>query len=272
MKDRTLLLVGVIAIILVISGIWCIKTNKCPFLILPSPSPSPESTPVNLLPMAIKSISESDNFFNIRVEYPQFNTVDPAFNEKITKLIETSILDFKKESKDNWEAIKATAPKESPLPENPTEPFDFQVSWNPVQINDKYLSFVIDIFYYTGGASGNEEIHAFNYDIANKKEIAIIDFLNSSQESLQKLSQLAIQDIDYQLQSRGVEVDDSLKQMIEQGAGPNPENYKNFNFKYNALFVYFQRYQVAPGSFGSITMSFYKSDLETNSIKSDYLK
>ncbi len=210
MKNTTLLLIGGIAIILIISTVWCIKTNKFSFLTLLSPSPSPESTLANSLPMAIKSISESDNFFNIIAEYPQFNTVDPAFNEKITKLIETSILDFKKESKDNWEAIKATAPKESPLPENPTEPFDFQVSWNPVQINDKYLSFVIDMFYYTGGASGNEEIYAFNYDVANKKEITIVDFLNSSQEYLQKLSQLAIQDINYQLQSRGVEVDDSL--------------------------------------------------------------
>lgn len=124
----------------------------------------------NILDLSSSSISETNNFYNIKVEYPQFKNVDPAFNQKISSLITGEIDAFKKDSKDNWEARRATAPPDNPVPENPPTPFDFIASWTPTQLNNKYLSFVINIYYYSGGAHGITEVDTFNYDLIAKKK------------------------------------------------------------------------------------------------------
>jgi len=96
--------------------------------------------------------------------------------------------------------------------------------------------------------------------------------LGSSSPAFEKLAQLTSQEVTSQLQGSGWKVDDILKRMIEQGTKPTQENFKDFNFTYNSLIIYFQKYQVAPGAAGPITITLYKDRLESNSIKSDYLK
>lgn len=226
----------------------------------------------NILDLSSSSISETNNFYNIKVEYPQFKNVDPAFNQKISSLITGEIDAFKKDSKDNWEARRATAPPDNPVPENPPTPFDFIASWTPTQLNNKYLSFVINIYYYSGGAHGITEVDTFNYDLIAKKEISITDFLGSSQSALEKLSQLSSAEITSKIESGGVTIDDNLKQMISQGTQPTTDNYQNFNFNYNSLTIYFQQYQVAPGYIGPVIITFFKDTLVSNSTNSEYLK
>ncbi len=131
---------------------------------------------------------------------------------------------------------------------------------------------MIKIYYFSGGAHGNEEIHAFNYDMLQKKKIRFKDFFESSQDALKKISEISAQDITSQLQSRGWREDDSLKEMVNQGTAPVFENFKNFNFDSHSLIIYFQRYQVAPGAAGSLTVRITKAVLEQNLLQSDYLK
>ena len=121
------------------------------------------------LRVRIQSIRESDKFFRIQAEYPQFETVAPDFNQKIAHLISGKISSFKEESLGNWKARLKTLPAGESVPENPQVPFDFIASWQRAQLNHKYLSLVIKIYYFTGGAHGSEEIYAFSYDIVKKK-------------------------------------------------------------------------------------------------------
>ena len=255
----------IIAIITVLAAVVIYDAKKYKWL---------EKTPENTLSMSVSSVSQSDIFFNIKAEYPQFKDIDPAFNQKINSkisdLINGEISDFKKEATDNWQTRKDTATPEYPVPENPEQPFDFIATWTPTQLNDKYISFTIDIYYFSGGAHGNDEIFTFNYDILKNKEITILDFLNNSQENLNKVSELAVKDINFQLLSKGLQADDSLAEMIKDGTKPTIENFKNFNFNKNALIIYFQKYQVAPGVVGEITTSLYKEVLEAEFVKSDY--
>lgn len=259
-------LVVIIAIILAGCVGWNIKNVKSP------PIEEKLQTTENSLSMSTSFIHQTDNFYNIQVEYPQFTNIDSAFNKKISDLIKSEVETFKKDAKDNYEARRATAPAQEPLPENPEIPFDFIGSWEPTQLNDAYISFVIRWYYFVGGAHGVTEVYAFNYDLKKDKEITILDFLNSSQPALEKLANLARQDITSQLQSNGITIDSSLQQMIESGTKPTKENYQNFNFNYNSLTIYFQQYQVAFGAAGPITVNFYKITLDANSINSDYLK
>jgi len=225
---------------------------------------------INSLPMNICSVIKSDKLFHIEVEYPQFETAATSFNQTIANLISNKVDGFKKESLDNWKTKLETLSPNQKVPSNPEVPFEFIASWQPTQLNNKYLSFVIKIYYFTGGAHGNEEIYAFNYGMLAKKEININDFLDSSQEALKKISEISAQNIMSQLQSIGWKEDDNLKGMVNQGTAPVFENFKNFNFNNYNLIIYFQKYQVAPGAAGSLTVTISRKTLEQNSIKSGY--
>jgi hypothetical protein len=221
--------------------------------------------------ISVKTISEKDGFFNIQAGYPQFTDISMSFNDKISDLIADRISLFKESSESNWNARKATALPGEIIPEIPEVPFDFIAEWKPVQINEKYLSFAIDIYYFSGGAHGTSETVTFNYDISQKKEITIEDFLGNSQESFESLSQISAQQVAYQLQGMGIVMDDFMNQMVELGTRPTAENYDSFTFDHNSLKLYFQQYQVAPGAAGMITITIFKNILEDNSIFSDYL-
>jgi hypothetical protein len=252
----------IIIIILAAALVWLVKNERA----------SMEISAEKGLEMSISSISQTDNFYNIQVEYPQFRDIAAAFNDQVSAFITGKIDTFKKNTKDNWDARIATTPPGQTVPENPVAPFDFIANWKPVQLNKKYLSFVINIYYFSGGAHGLNEVYAFNYDIVQKKELTINDFLGNSPQALQELSQIAAQQVTSQLQSSGVQIDDVLTQIVQQGTKPTLDNYHNFNFNYNSLTIYFQQYQVAPGYVGPVTITIFKNTLDENSIMSDYLK
>jgi hypothetical protein len=251
-----------IIIIIAVAVVWFVKNERA----------STEISTEKGLEMSVSSISQTDNFYNVQVEYPQFGNIAAAFNNQVSSLITGEIVTFKKNAKDNWDARIATASPSQTIPENPAAPFDFIVNWKPVQLNKEYLSFVINIYYFSGGAHGLDEVYAFNYDIMQKKEITINDFLGNLPQALQKLSQITSQQVTSQLQSSGIQIDDVLTQMIQQGTKPTLDNYHNFNFNYNSLTIYFQQYQVAPGYVGPVTITIFKNTLDENSIMSDYLK
>ncbi len=260
MKNRKFL-------ILPISTVWLLF-----IVLLASAAHGDEQPSISSLPMNIKSIQESDSFFSIQAEYPQFQTADPDFNQEIATLISGKIDSFKKESLDNWKARLDTMPADKPLPKDPEQPFEFIASWQAAQLNNEYLSLLIKIYYFTGGAHGNEEIQAFNYDIVKKKKIGIKDFFVSPQAALKKISRISAQDITSQLESRQWKIDDNLKEMLNQGTAPVLDNFKNFNFDNHNLILYFQKYQVAPGAVGSLTVTISRQTLQQNSLQSDYLK
>jgi len=261
MKNRKFL-------ILSISTVWLLSM----VLLLASGAHGDRQPCISSLPINIESIQESDSFFSVYAEYPQFETADPDFNQEIATLISGKIDSFRKESRDNWKARLDTMPADKPLPKNPAQPFEFIASWQGAQLNNEYLSLVVKIYYFTGGAHGNEEIYAFNYDIVKKKKIAIEDFFVSPEAALKKISQISAQDITGQLQSREWKIDDNLKEMLNQGTAPVFDNFKNFNFDSHNLILYFQKYQVAPGAVGSLTVTISRQILEQDSLQSDYLK
>lgn len=214
-------------------------------------------TPKNSVSLFVSSVLEKDEMYDIHAEYPQFKVADESFNKEIKDLIEQSISSFKENSKSNWDAIRETS--ETLMPENP---FYFEATWTSSQINNDYISFVIHIYRFEGGAHGNEEVYAFNYDVKNKKKITFKEFLGDSQDSLNKISELTIADLKSQILTEENKDDDFLKEMIEDGAGPNFENYEDFSFDKNKLTIYFQKYQVAPSVYGIMEVDLYKFELE----------
>lgn len=126
----------IIIIILAAAVVWFVKNERA----------STEISAEKGLEMSISSISQTENFYNIQVEYPQFGDIAAAFNDQVSSFITGEIVTFKKNAKDNWDARIATTPPGQTVPENPAAPFDFIANWKPVQLNKEYLSFVINIY------------------------------------------------------------------------------------------------------------------------------
>ncbi|MFA5080164.1 MAG: DUF3298 and DUF4163 domain-containing protein [Candidatus Paceibacterota bacterium] len=220
--------------------------------------------------LSVNTISETDKPFDINAQYPQFTLVDQAFNAKIADLINNKIKEFKNNSTENLKAVKETATTENPAPD---WTFYFKADWAPAQINKNYISFVINMYYFEGGAHGNSEVYTFNYDLANKKEITFNDFIGNSQDSLKTISKLATEDIVSQRSGFGETDTASLKKEIEEGgASPNINNFSTFTFDNQILTIYYQKYQVGSGALGMLKTVFNKSILDQESVKSVYFK
>jgi hypothetical protein len=268
MKNKIAWFFALVSVVLAV-GVAVLYWNCAKVADSPASQSERNKTLPNSVRMTMATVAQNDSFYNIRAEYPQFDDADPAFNQKIANTVNGQIDAFKKEAKDNFDARNATLPAgQTPLA-NPAEPFDFIATVSPAQYDPDYESFMIDIYYFSGGAHGIDRIFAFNYDLKNKKEITINDFLGST-DNLTKLASLAQSQVASQAQASGLQLNDSLKKMISDGTAATADNYRNFTFGYGKLIVYFEQYQAGPGSSGTITVNFYKNDLEKNSIKSQY--
>lgn len=202
----------------------------------------------NVINISIYSIKESTKLFDISAEYPQIDKVKPAFNGKIKSFVETKIADFKKASEENWKARKETSPLNKNLGEYPEKPFFFDVSWEPVQLNSRYISFVLHISFYEGGANGNEIVTAFNYNLSDNCEITLGDLLSDYPDYLNTISDYTIKELESSIKTEGNA--DILIKMINEGAEPKEENFENFTFTDKMVNIYFSKAKVLPGYFG----------------------
>lgn len=257
MKKVYLFLIVVILIVIIATGVFVFYSNNK----LAKQELLQNSQPELLA--ETKSIKEENDFFGIFVEYPQFKLADSDFNKKIEDLVKNSLEDFKKNSQDNFKAINDTMPAGEKKSEYPELPFSFDCGWDEVQSNQDYISFVLSIYSFSGGAHGASAVFGFNYDVKNKKEITIESLLDNSQANLEKLVTIARKITYDQLKSQEAFAQD----MAEQGTAPVFENYKNFNFDQNNLIIYFQRYQVSFGAAGEITIKIPYSELEKAGLK-----
>lgn len=198
--------------------------------------------------LSIYSIKESTKLFDINAEYPQIDKVGAEFNDKIRSLIDTRIEDFKKTSEDNWMARKETAGLDENIGEYPQDPFYFNISWEPVQLNSKYISFVLHLDFFEGGANANQVVFAFNSDLLNNKEMTLSDILSDYPDYIKTISDYSIKELTSNIASE--ENADILKEMINDGAGPKEDNFKNFTFTDKAINLHFSKYDVLPGYFG----------------------
>lgn len=198
--------------------------------------------------ISVYSIKESTKLFTISAEYPQIDKVESDFNDKIKSLVEAKIGDFKKNSEGNWRARKETSTPDENLGEYPEKPFFFDISCEPAQLNGKYISFVLHLGFYEGGANANQVVFAFNYDLLNNKEMMLNDLLGGYPDYLKTISDYSIKELESNITAEGNA--DILKEMINQGAGPKEDNFRNFTFTDKVVNVHFSKYDVLPGYFG----------------------
>jgi hypothetical protein len=208
----------------------------------------------------VVSYSEKNELFDITVNYPQFELASEAFNDSIKEFVEDAVKTFKEIAEENWKARKEF---DKTLLEYPETPFYFETGWRSAQSNENYISCIINYYSFSGGAHGDSVIKTFNFDVLEQEEISFSDFVGNSQENLNKIADLVKAELESQILADAEgEQDEILQSMIDEGASPVFKNYENFVFDENNLTVCFQKYQVAPGSFGLLEVEINKNELE----------
>ena len=224
---------------------------------------------INQLVMAdsyeTKVLSVNDLYTIFDVKYPSFKNAPADFNLEIENLVKTQVEDFKKNSADNWQARYDTQSKGdniSKVPASDSEKFSFSSSFDVVQSNDFFISFILRYGGFNGGAHGFQNIVSYNYDLKNKKNIELVDLFSNKKDYLNYLStesriylknKFAVVSVEDKQNSDGnafKEYVDNMTSMIDGGTEPKLENFNTFTFTVNKVKIYFADYQVGPRAIG----------------------
>ncbi len=238
-----------IAVVCFVAGYW---------LALPGHRAVAPENGVQVNAISIRDASSSD-IYVVTGEYPQFGNVSAAMNGEIAGFVDSNLSQFKASAAENWQARLDTMPTGT-VNTLPPQSFYFSSSWEPEQINGRYVSAIVRIDYFDGGANDTELLKTFNYDVAGGRELSLTDLFPNVPDVLPQISQLAIEQLTDSEQSASNGSAES--DMIQSGAAPTADNYANFTFNDDVVTIYFPKYQVAPGAFGEQKVTIARSALQ----------
>lgn len=210
------------------------------------------------------SVTSDFPYGNVGGSYPQFRNADPSFNDKIKNNIIIYKSEFENNAKDNYEAMldtnKLVITNEEK--ERIKSLFSFDVKTEYVQVNPNFISILMKINAYSGGAHGYEILYSYNYDVKNGKEISLGDLFPGTNNYLNKVSEYSRTDLYKQLSNK-IQITDydeeedyeeaikNMNEMLSVGTEPTEDNFSIFTIEPNILNIYFSQYQVAPYAYGS---------------------
>lgn len=237
-------IVGIALLVAFIAGGMYLKNKRDRELaMLPDTTQSGEEFAPAELRMTVKSIQESGTYYDIDATFPQFEGVAPIFNQTIATVVTDVIADHKTQSELNQKSrVEFAAANGEAIPT--AEQYPLYVKYEQVQVNPRYISMVMRIGGFTGGAHGYENIVTFNYDVAQQKIVSLADLFPNDPQYLTTLSQFARE------QLRATLGDFANETFIVDGTNPTAENFKNFTFTDDVVTIYFTQYQVAPYAAG----------------------
>lgn len=129
-------------------------------------------------------------------------------------------------------------------------PFTFENQWQVTMNTDDCASILLTAYQFTGGANGVDSMASFTWNKLTNKPMKVEDFLPLvlPEPTLESLAQVCRQELSASL---GADNNPSLLDMIDSGTEPVAENYDIFTISDLGLTIYFEKYQVAPGSAGT---------------------
>ena len=166
-----------------------------------------------------KRIYNNKTDIEINVKYPLYKY------KKLNKKISTTINYYLKDNIDNY--------------------YFLIISYKEYKYKS-YISIVLYISYFTGGAHPNYEIKTINYNTKSNNFITIDNLIKEDKNILNKLSNYSRN----YFNNNDLFKNKIVNSMMLEGTSPNKENYQRFNLSNDGLIIYFDRYQVAPYYYG----------------------
>jgi hypothetical protein len=219
----------------------------------PTSQPASQTETINFQD---KQITDNTKPFVIKITYPYVTGLD-GFNEKVMDAVNKELSNFKTNSLENDAAVKQVDPVS--YAKFPRE-YTLDISYTKGQINENIASVILNVYNFEGGAHGASYFVPINYNVKDKKEIALADLFESQPDYLQKISDYCTKNLTEQMTKSGA-IDMSNTEWLKEGAGPKAENFQFFlinpspNSGQATITFYFPQYQVAAYAAGDFQVT-----------------
>lgn len=178
-------------------------------------------------------VSEQSDYFEVKVEYPENKLIG---SREVKSFIEERVENFKEFALED-------------VPELRNRGFVAKYSLNINLENYKsknYISYVLFISEYTGGANVNQIVESFVYEEDSENKVSITDVVYDKSKFISELyRKLEEKDKSIGIFSNDIEI----------------ESINNFYITDSSLVVLFSKYEVAPGAAGIVTITIPREKL-----------
>lgn len=174
--------------------------------------------------------------YSVEVEYPELsgasNSNADKFNQEVRNVVAKETQEFKK---------GVTEAGTEDMPGNPDGGSGLQVTYDVMLATDGLMSIVFDVSNYSQGAAHpNKYAFVVNYDLKSGKILKLSDLFKPGSDYLNVISQYSISDLKKNAGQAGYD-----NEWVEKGAGPESDNYRDWNISKKGLVITFDPYQVA---------------------------
>jgi len=190
---------------------------------------------VRVVPKVIRE-NNKEGKYTVNVEYPQIegDSRFDAFNQQARSMINKDIAAFKSAEGNPGE-------EETDLADE-AQTSTLDVGYNVRLATDDLISVEFSENQYSRGAAhGSNFTVVLNYDVKNKKKLALADLFQPKSNYLSVISAYCIKD----LQDQSKKNDMLMEDQIKEGAAPRADNYAAWTITRKGLWITFDPYQVA---------------------------
>ena len=168
------------------------------------------------------------------IDYPVFEK-EPLLNAQISDIVQKSLEAF------NNEFFSAESPAYPQV-------FEFDIDSSSVYEDTNHISFLLNVYQFTGGAHGTTSLIPITYSKQTKKLLSLEEAVQPTRKDwLSVLSTEARKQLNTQVQKQKFA---SSEDWISKGTEPAKENFAIFTLEKNSVRIIFSQYQVGPYSSG----------------------
>lgn len=196
---------------------------------------------VRVTPKVIRE-NNKEGKYTVNVEYPQIegDSRFDAFNQQARSMISKDVAAFK--------AAEGNPGEEETVLADEAQTSTLDIGYNIRFATDDLISVEFsENQYERGAAHGSSITLVLNYDVKNKKKLALADLFQPKSNYLNMISGYCIKD----LQDQSKKNDMLIADQIKEGAAPRSDNYSAWTITRKGLWITFDPYQVAAYAAGS---------------------
>ena len=194
------------------------------------------------LPFAVYAKDKKDNgkdkkqgiSYEADIDYPVFEK-EQLLNAQVSDIVQKNLEAF------NNEFFSAEAPAHP-------QAFEFDMDSSSVYEDANHISFLLNVYQFTGGAHGTTSLIPVTYSKQTKKLLSLEEAVQPTRKDwLSALSTEARKQLNDQVKKQTFVSDEDW---INKGTEPSKENFSVFKLEKNAVRIIFSQYQVGPYSSG----------------------
>jgi len=195
---------------------------------------------VRVVPKVIRE-NNKEGKYTVNAEYPQIegDSRFDGFNQQARSMITKDVAAFKASEGNPSEDETALADE--------AQISTLDIGYNLRFAGDDLISLEFSESQYSRGAAHGSNITVvLNYDVKNRKKVALADLFQPKSNYLSVISAYCIKDLQDQSKKNDMLTEDQIK----EGAAPRADNYGAWTITRKGLWITFDAYQVAPYAAG----------------------